>query len=328
MTRIVVALGLLVALLTSAAGAQQTEGRFVLYVAHGAEIVEPMMELFERTHPGVQYDVIYGAGTGELMSRLQAERANPRADVMWGGSSELYEANADVFAPVELENDSAMVVQDDEHVWHATDLLLQVISVNTDLVAEEDYPSSFQDLLDPRWADTRGIVLSNPRASGTAYSLVITMVTLHDWDYVYDLMANTRLVEGSSPMFGMVRDGEAAAGFLNEDLGAQWVRAGLPLHMIYPEDGVSNQVGAAAVVAGAQHPEAAALFVNFLMSPEAQELQSSVIGRRPARADVAPPEGLAPIEGLNLVRPDPVWASQEIDQILDRFDEIRRETGR
>jgi iron(III) transport system substrate-binding protein len=328
MARFVTALALAALLVTSAAAAQETEGRFVLYVAHGAEIVEPMMELFEQVHPGIRYEIIYGAGTGELMSRLQAERDNPRADVMWGGSSELYEANADVFAPAQLENDAAMVVQDDDHIWHATDLLLQAISVNTELVDEADHPRSFADLTDPKWAEAGGIVLSNPRASGTAYSLVITMVTLYDWDYVAELLPNTRLVEGSSPMFGMVRDGEAPVGFINEDLGAQWVRVGLPLQLIYPEDGVSNQVGAAAVVRGAQSPRAAELFVNFLMSVEAQTLQSEIIGRRPARTDVAPPPGLEALEGLQLVRPDPVWASEQKDAILDRFDELRREAGR
>ncbi|HIQ04382.1 MAG TPA: extracellular solute-binding protein, partial [Anaerolineae bacterium] len=89
-----------------------------------------------------------------------------------------------------------------------------------------------------------------------------------------------------------------------------------------------NQVGACALIKGAKHPEAAKVFLNFVLSKEAQELLSKEIKRRPARTDVTPPEGLAPTAELKLVRPDPLWVSQQKDQILDKFDEVRQQAGK
>ncbi|HIC90251.1 MAG TPA: extracellular solute-binding protein, partial [Anaerolineae bacterium] len=196
----------------------KVEKELVVYAPHGPEITEPMVALFKQKYPDIKVDVIT-AGTGELMNRIRAEKDNPLGDLMWGGATELYEANADLFAPVELENDAATVVQDEKHIWHAADLLFQAIAVNTDLLSEEEYPKTFKELADPKWKEKGGLALANPRASGTGYSLVTAMVTLYGWDFMVELLKNATITEGSSAMFKMVRDGEVPVAFINEDLG-------------------------------------------------------------------------------------------------------------
>jgi iron(III) transport system substrate-binding protein len=312
----------------AAAGAPGESGNVVLYAVHGPELVEPILEQFSAQYPDIQVDIVYGSGTGEIISRVQAEAANPLGDVMWGGATEWYEANAGLFAPIELENDAATLVQDPNHVWHAADLLFQTIAVNTDLLTPEEYPSTFQELADPKWAEKGGIALANPRASGTGYSLVTTMVELYGWDFVREMMANAIITEGSTPMINMVKDGEVPVAFINEDIGAKWMAEGVPIQIIYPTDGVSNQVGAAALIKGGPNPEPSATLLNFILSQDAQQILSEVVQRRPARTDVSPVEGLAPADTLQLVRPDPIWLANDKETILNEFDAIRQELGK
>jgi len=298
-------------------------GAVVVYVAHGPEVTDPIIAAFRKAYPDIKVTLIASPGTGELIGRVESEAANPLGDVAWGGSSENYDAaSGKAFASVELENDADTVVQDPNHKWHATDVLFQTIAVNTERVTNEsDYPTTFQDLTDPRWKDAGGIVFANPRSSGTSYSLLSAMVSTYGWAFFDGFLPNAKVVDGSSQMFQGVRTGEYAVGFINEDLAATWVAEGAPLKVIYPEDTVSNQIGVAAVIAGAKHTKPAETFVNFLMSKDTQQIMVDEVGRRSARADVAPPAGLPDASKLNLATPDPAVFAVDKESVLVKFDE-------
>lgn len=307
-------------------GGQETASSdtVTVYTVTGPEVTDPLVEAFEADNPGISVEVITSAGTGELMARVESERDNPLGDVVWGGSTENYEAVEDgIFEAVELEHDGDMVVSDPDNYWHATDLLDQVMVVNTDRVPDESqWPTSMSDLLDPKWKDLGGIGFATPRSSGTTYSLVAAMVSEYGWEYIEDFIPNAVLLDGSTAMFNGTRTGEYAAGFINEDLAATWAADGSPIEVIYPDDIVSNQVGAAGVIAGAANQENAELFVSYLMSENGQELIRDAAGRRPARADVAPPEALPAADDLNLAEPDPETFAVGKEDVLTKFDEL------
>jgi len=322
------ALGLTAVLLSGCSaivgGQSSASDTLTVYTVTGPEVTEPVVKAFEDAHEGVTVNVVTSAGTGELMARVESEAENPLGDVVWGGSTENYEAADDaVFAPVELGNDAAMVANDPDHRWHATDLLYQAIVVNTDRVPDQSaWPSTMKDLTDPKWAGLGKIGFASPRSSGTTYSLVAAMVSAYGWDYVKDFLPNAALLDGSSAMFNGTRDGEYAAGFINEDLAATWAAGGSPIKVIYPSDVVSNQIGAAAVIAGSPNTENAKVFVDYLMSTEGQTIIRDAAGRRPARADVAPPAALPKADDLKLAKPDPATFAVGKDQVLAKFDEL------
>lgn len=297
-------------------------GQVVVYAAHGPEVTDPIIAAFEEAYPDIDVQLTSSPGTGELISRVESETKNPLGDVAWGGSSENYDAaDESAFAAVELENDAETVVQDPKHKWHATDALFQAIAVNTERVDTSDYPSSFADLLDPKWKDLGDVAFANPRSSGTSYSLLAAMVSEYGWEYLSDFLPNAAVVDGSSQMFDGVRTGEYAAGFINEDLGATWIAEDAPLELIYPDDTVSNQIGVAAIIEGAAHTSAAETFVNYLMSQDAQQILVDEVGRRSARTDVAPPAGLPDAANLSLATPDPAVFATDKESVLSKFDE-------
>ncbi|RNL14392.1 iron ABC transporter substrate-binding protein, partial [Xanthomonas vasicola pv. vasculorum] len=108
---------------------------------------------------------------------------------------------------------------------------------------------------------------------------------------------------GSDDAFNAVRDGEAAAGWINEDLGAKWKANGLPVSIVYPTDAVTGQIDAQAVVQGAPHPDQAKMFIDFLGQKDTHEKVRDLTIRRSARSDVAPPAALPDLSTLNIISP-------------------------
>ncbi|MEM0907891.1 MAG: extracellular solute-binding protein, partial [Pseudomonadota bacterium] len=71
----------------------------------------------------------------------------------------------------------------------------------------------------------------------------------------------------------------------------------------------------------AQNPEAAKAFVDFLLSPEGQQLAASQ-GYLPAHPDVTPPAGFPPRADIKLMSFDPAKALADDQANKLRFEEI------
>ena len=283
------------------------------------------MEAWQRKNPDLRINLIRG-GAGELLSRMRAEKARPLGDVFWGGAIELYRANGDLFAPADLKEAAEFDFRDPERKWHPWTRNVLHLAVNTRRVPD-DLPTSFRDLADPKWSRRGRIGLSHPASSGTAYTILPALVTVHGWDYVAALLANARLTDSSETSFKWLKDGEVAAGFIFEKILLDYVSAGAPLKMVVAEEGVIQQADGLGLVAGAPHPEAAVAFLDWMAGAEAHEIVRAKLGRRSARRGVAPSPGLMDLAGVTLIQPDVQWITTQRDDILKRFEDARRARG-
>lgn len=213
-------------------------GTVVVYAPHGPEITDPIVEKFNAKYPDIEVQLIK-AGTGELLARIRAEKGNPAADVMWGGSTILYDSEADLFAAYQSPEDEAMLKIDPNHKWHPFAILCQPILVNTNLLKEDEYPQMVKELNDAKWQDK--IALADPNKSGTGFTIVSGISSAYSWDFIKELVQYCRVTPGSDAMFKAVKDGEVPVGFINEDLGLKWEEEGLPVKMIYAPDVVTVQ---------------------------------------------------------------------------------------
>ncbi|MDD7911582.1 MULTISPECIES: extracellular solute-binding protein [Pseudovibrio] len=299
-------------LMTTAASASN----LTVYSAHGDEIFGPLVSAFEEKHPEIDVEVIVG-DTGALFQRVQAEAANPAADIQWGGAIQSFEAFAELYEAYDSQEAAALRLRDPNNKWFPFSLFAQPLLVNTDLVAEGDYPTTVKEVLDPRWNDTRGLVLADPNHSGTGVSIVSGLASGLGWEFMTDVIKTARATPGSTPMFEAVRDGEAAIGWINEDLGAKWEAEGLPVKMVYPTDGVTVQVDGLAIIANAPNADNAKTFIDFILSKEGQTLSTALVNRRSVRTDVTPPEGLPALDALKLFP-----AEEPADVIKAKFTAI------
>jgi iron(III) transport system substrate-binding protein len=307
-------------------GAPSGNADVTVYAAQGAEITTPVLDAYKQLHPGTRIDVIR-AGTGEMLARIRAEKENPIGDVLWGGALETYEANADLFEATEPTSLERYAVTDPDGRWHPFTTNVIYLVVNTERM-RDPMPTSFADLADPRWRQRGGVALSNPGGSGTGYTVVTALVTLHGWDYVTALLRNCRLTESSDSMFKWVKDGETAMGFLFETTLRDYLSAGAPLQPVLTSEGLITQTDGFGLIRGSRHRDRALDFMSFLASERSQGIVRTQVGRRPARKGLPPPEGLLDLRGRPLVNVDPVWLTADRKDILARFDRARAEAAR
>ena len=118
------------------------------------------------------------AGSGVVMRRLQAEKARPLGDIVWGVSRSLLQTNKTLFEPYVSKNRDATPAEyrDPDNLWIGNNLHLLVILQNTKIVPEAEAPKSWADLLDPKWKGK--IAFTDPANSGSAYTTVTMLVDL------------------------------------------------------------------------------------------------------------------------------------------------------
>ena len=74
------------------------ENRLVIYTSHKEEVYRPIIREFEE-RTGIWVEVVTG-GSNELLTQLEQEKSNPKADVMFGGGVESLDACRDLFERV------------------------------------------------------------------------------------------------------------------------------------------------------------------------------------------------------------------------------------
>ena len=310
---------------TAPAGEEETSsasGDLVIYTGCGREITDPILELFQEMYPDINVEIIK-AGSGELMARIRAEVENPGGDILLGGEPYLFEANADVFEPYISETDQDMIMSSPEGLWHPWSIMLTPIAVNTDRLPDEaDWPKNLSDLSDPKYAADR-IAFCDPSKSGTGATIANNIASLYGWDFITEMLGNCEVLSGSDPMFDAVKDGTYPIGFVNEDLGLKWLEAGLPIQLIYPEDGVINTVDCLSIIKGAKNMDNAKLFIDFFGSPENHAVLVDPILRRSTRVDAPLAEGLTPTTEFNLVDADKISRDEIVEQYNAAYEQSR-----
>lgn len=296
------------------------EGRLVLYASHPTEMIDFFVKMFQEKYD-VEVDLVYG-GTGELLQRIRAEAARPQADILWGGGAHTGASAPELFVPYDspaLEGISEEFL--DPAGYNAPfDAFTMVIIYNKDLVSEEEVPRRWADLADPKW---RGKVIhANPAVSSSAYAAMVTWLEIGGWELVEALARNQIIAESSSAPFTQVGQGEMPLGVAYEEGAFRWLPTGR-VGIVYPEDGVAFLPGGLFLVRNGPNPNAARLFVDFLLSKEAQEaLAANFPGRRPTHKEVGLHPSMPAPEELNTIPYPEQEAADRRDEYLARWRQI------
>lgn len=145
-----------------------------------------------------------------------------------------------------------------------------VIGYNTNLVKPEDVPTSYEDLLAPKWSGKVGIEASDIDWFG---ALVKAMGEQKGLAFFRKLAENKpQLRTGHTLIAELVASGEIplAASVYNHNI-ERLVQKGAPVKWkpLPPTFGRPNAIG---VAKHAPHPHAAMLFTDFMLSREGQEI--------------------------------------------------------
>ncbi|MCH3958281.1 MAG: ABC transporter substrate-binding protein [Selenomonas sp.] len=301
----------------------------VIYCPHPLTFINPLVEEFEK-ESGVKVEVV-AAGTGELLKRVESEKANPLGDIFWGGSlSTMKPKAAHVSSSIPRPNEShvqAAFKNEEGSMTRFTDIP-SVIMVNTNLIGDIKV-EGYEDLLNP--ALKGKIAMADPSKSSSSYEHLINMLYAmgkgnpdQGWDYVEKFCRNLdgKLLSGSSAVYKGVADGEYAVGCTFEEGGAKYVADGAPVKLVYMKEGVISKPDGIYIIKNAKHMENAKKFIDFITSKEAQTLITQKLHRRSVRDDVAPPVGLLEKADIHIINDDENVVNQNKKTWLDKFKDI------
>lgn len=241
--------------------------------------------------------------SGEIENQIKSEKGNPSADVIFGGTTDPYNAlkNEGLLMKYKSANDDQIEdehFKDKDNYWYGIYKGILGFMWNKNMLEQLGLtaPSTWDDLLKPEYS--KYITWSHPTTAGTAKLVVNTMVqkkaegkkttytnsdgesvSCYDdtaaMEYFKSLDKNTakytKSGSGASKEVG-IGTTVIGIGFLH-DVIYQIVDKGYTnIGMCAPSDGTSYEVGATAILKGAKHPELAKKFIDFATSPECVEL--------------------------------------------------------
>jgi len=281
---------LLVACATLAfTGPAAAQSKIVVYTANESNLNHFIFEAFAK-ETGIQVEPVE-AGSGVLFRRIASEKEHPLGDVVWGVSRALLRSNKALLAPYASKNKDATPAQfrDPDDAWIGTNVHLLVILQNTKATPGDAGPTSWDDLLDPKWKGK--ISFTDPANSGSAYSTLTMLNQLWGggdagWEKISRLLANTKVLNRSSLVFQGVGNGEFPLGISLEYAGYLWAKNGAPVKVVYPKDGTIPQMEGVAVIKGGPNTEAAKKFVDYITRKDVREAILRFAFRRAARQDL------------------------------------------
>src|SRR6266550_1830957 len=136
------------------------------------QAIRPLKNAFEKKYPGIELQYAR-ADESPTAAKLMAEAAAGRvqADVFDGISNMVPLKRAGIAAPFvpSAAKDYPADMKDKDGYWQAILLYVFTPGINTTMVAKEQAPKIYQDLLDPRW---RGKMAWNPGSIAGAHGFV------------------------------------------------------------------------------------------------------------------------------------------------------------
>jgi len=223
--------------------------------------------------------------SGEALARLRAERQNPSFDVWFGGTGD----------PHIVANENGLTEFYQPKAWaDVRPELRQAVAgkyiplyagilgwaLNDRLLKEKGLPAprTWRDLADPRY---RGLIAyPNPNTSGTAYTMIATIVQIYGEKEGFDLLKRihknvTEYTRSGAAPGQLAGRGEVAIGITFIHDAVDQLLKGFPISYGAPSDGTGYEIGGLSLVKATPNRANAIAFIDWALTPEAQQLAAA-----------------------------------------------------
>lgn len=300
--------------------------KLTVYVSHKEPVYLPIIREFEE-RTGIWVHVVTG-GTNELLGRIEAEKGDPAADVIFGGGVESLAAYRDCFSPyISAEAGSLSdSYTDDQSGWTPFSALPVVLIYNPKLVDSTEL-QSWSDLLRPGFKGK--IAFADPAVSGSSFTSLVTEITALKGRTADPMAAFAEALDGhilpdSGNVTSDVSSGKSLVGITLEETALKAIDAGEHIEIVYPSDGTTCLPDGIALIRNCPHPENAKLFLDFAVSRDAQRILVTQNSRRSVRTDVA--DSLPPLSEIPLLTYDIDRVCEARESILKKWAGLTEET--
>jgi ABC-type Fe3+ transport system substrate-binding protein len=275
----------------------KAEGAFVLYVGGPSAPWEASARIFEQRYPGIKVSIT-GGFSNVLDKRIDQQLKDNKLEVdtaifqtlqdfvRWKAEGQLLNFKPAGFDAIEPS------FKDKDGAFYGTMVIAMPYMYNTQMVSATDVPNSALDFLKPQF---RGkMVTPYPADDDATLWLFHKIMLKYGWDYMDKYMANKpNFIQGHLSQQRSISSGQNWVTFDSIfNITEPEKKAGKPVESHFSTvDATPIWPLTGAIFKSAPHPNAAKLFLTWLLEPE-QQIKT---GTWSARGDVPPPTGFKPI---------------------------------
>jgi iron(III) transport system substrate-binding protein len=306
----------------------------VLYCSADEAWCQQIKTTFEA-ETGITVDMTRKS-SGETYAQVRAEASNPKGDVWWGGTGDPHLQAAEE----SLTEEYVSPMREQLHDWAvnqaeaAGNRTIGVYSgalgfgYNKDLLARNNLPEPkcWADLAKPEYKGQ--IQMANPNSSGTAYTMLATIVQLMGEDAGFEYMKelhkniNQYTKSGSAPIKAAGL-GETTIGIVFMHDSVAQTAAGFPVVTVAPCEGTGYEIGSMSLISGARNPDEARRFYDWALTAEMQSRAQDVNSFQLPSNTSATASPLSPdLSTIKLIEYDFVkyGSSDERKRLLQKWD--------
>lgn len=302
--------------------AAKQEGSLVAYGIYPADQMAPVLKAFEAD-TGIKTEFVR-LPTPQMFNRVVTEYAAKKLEADYVDLSDQTLLNQlveqGVYVPHRVPSFNKIPAELKEvhgRYYSWLRIVSSAIVVNMSRVKDADVPTKLADILDPKWKGIIGV--TNINAGGSAYSMDAFLRQRLDKDYAPKMAAlSPKIYPFIAPMVTDVSRAEIAiaVGAISEQAIGQ-IKAGAPLKVVFPPEGVSTFPTAGGVTSTAKHPNAAGLFLDWLTSK-----RGGVVVAKGGAYPLNPDAGAPKSDVVTYPPQEKVWNTDPVQWVLERDDRI------
>lgn len=226
-------------------------------------------------------------GSAEALDLIVAEQARPVHDVWFGGTGDFHRQAADLRLTLPYRSPNNALLYDwavapaEQSGYRTVGIYSGPLGLvfNPAMLAQRQVapPRCWSDLVKPEY---RGLILmSNPQFSGTAYTLIATLVQLMGEDeafaYLKKLDANVkRYTHSGAQVLSEAAQGNTAIAIAFVHEVAAREKPTVSLRTVTPCEGTGYEIGSMSIIRGGPNPAAAKRFFDWALTADAQDLEA------------------------------------------------------
>ena len=265
------------------------EGELIWFTTMTLDQSKQVVDRFQQKYPFIKPE-LFRTGGGPMLNKILTEARGGRHawDVVVGRGEMLLplmerKLLASYLSPETKMIDSDLV--DKEGYWTAYYINAYVLGYNTKLVKKDDVPKTYEALLDPKWKNRQ--ISVDTEAYGMLQGLIGIWGKEKAVAYFRRLAAQDAVPKrGNTERVQLAVAGEYPLILAYNQTIERMTQRKAPIDWVPLEPAVV-QVNPAMVAAKAPHPNAARLFLDFILSKEGGEMLRS-FQRISVRKDVEP----------------------------------------
>ncbi len=260
-------------------GQDTKSNRVIIYTAAEDERIAYLQQELDKKFPDFDI-VIQSLGTGQLLSKLQAEGKDSDCDIFYDlevvNAEIILNASPDLFIDLSgydfsIYDPSVTAYTERHHKYAVNGKTAGAFLVNTKILEKKGLavPKSYEDMLRSEYKDL--ISMPSPKTSGTGYSYYNGMITLlgeqKGLDYFESLDSNVKeyTTSGSAPAKAAVRGDVAIAyGLLWQCV--QYANENEGLEVIVPADGLAFDLFTMGIISGHENKSGVSEVFSYLFN--------------------------------------------------------------